>query len=396
MVVREMKVIGMKRILFILILGLAIISLKKPTHRIATIANGEKEFTGKYPAQINGQVKDFCINNDLLFVSINEGDIEVYNKSNPNALELITVIPCENTTKLATKGDLLITGGLKTSLIKTINISNPLEPDVLGIHESEYTYDPLYQIVVQGNYLFAVDVHTIDIYNIADPTNITKIATYNSVMSSPLPYMYISGNLAFKYGTEEGVEIIDIDDIDNPQFLAIVDEVEFKYRTEDVMVKDGYLITMPYTDALKVYDMENPSDPKLVERGDETGNFFCMTRDGDITYLADANDIKIINMTNMREIKTFGVILDTSQVTQMVIDDEYLYCVFMPAGYGGLGVIPVDDAIDYTVTYTPPTSTPPTSRTPGTISLVAPGIIIGVVIPLLFIGIIRALILKRK
>jgi hypothetical protein len=315
-----------------------------------------------------------------LIISI-DTEIRIYNNSNPTAIELLTVIERENYMHVEVFGNLLITGDKRNSEILVINITNPLEPEILSSHQGQYIYDPILNMFVHETTLFTSTANIVDVYDFSNPRNILKKGFYQSSINLSIR-LYASDDLLFNLGGQYGVEIINVTQLDEPYLLTIIDETEYKERTMAVMMKENYLLTVPFIGAeIKVYDMMNPSNPELVARGDVTGHFSTITSWEDNLYVADYNKICIMNITNPEDIITEYMIPGSEQIRICFeADDSYLYW----SDFYSYGVTALDNAIPYDPSYYP-TPTDPVSI----INLKIPTIIIVIIAPILVIVFIQ-------
>jgi len=126
----------------------------------------------------------------------------------------------------------------------------------------------LARFTVAGNYLYTVDFNTLKTFNIADEKNPQLIDEI------PIGYtaetLFIYGNLLL-LGTRSGVNIYDISEPAEPQFLASSVHI---YSCDPVVAKDNYAYATlnsvrncnGYTNELRVIDISNPSDPVVVDQ----------------------------------------------------------------------------------------------------------------------------------
>ncbi|NHJ47581.1 MAG: hypothetical protein FK733_07325 [Asgard group archaeon] len=395
-----MKVIGMKKVYFFLIISMVVLYVNVGFG--LDISKSMKNPTTKYQEQIMEKVYDFCIQDDLLFASLSiEEEIRIYNKSNPMAIELINTIDCGYVTVLETIGDLLLVGHHYTSDITIMNVSNPLDPQTVGIWDSEHDYQ-MDDLIIHENYILMSGIaDSVIIINISNPSLPTTIATYYGEVSITLAFLRVYGNLLFRFRTGDAFEVISIEEIDNPEYITQISDFEmFRPKTMDMIVKNNYLIQVTGPGKFRVFDLENVYSPELVALGDyDVEKRRAVTQDENILYVSNMYDIYLMNITDPLNILTYGIIEDTGHIDKMVTDGDYLYCRYNLIDTGRLVVIPVEDAIDYEVIET----TPPTSSPPGTsisldptIELRMSGIIGGTLIITSMIVIIQRLVRKRK
>ncbi|NHJ38783.1 MAG: hypothetical protein FK731_02035 [Asgard group archaeon] len=391
-----MKLKGFNKTLLIILIFLMPIQDLNQSTNLNVISSIEKD-SSKYNQQIIGDIIDFCIQDDLLIISI-ENEIRIYDNSDPEGIKLLSVIKRVNKMHVEVHENLLVTADKYTSEILVINISNPKEPEILSSHQSELDYDPIYCMLVLNTTIFVCDTGYIDVYDFSNPYNLEKISTYRSIRRDMGYKLYAYDKLLFKFGNEHGVEIININQLTKLEFVAVIDKTVYAQRTIGVIMKGNYLITIPYTDVtIKVYNMENQSNPELVARGDFINHFLSRANWEDRLFIAGFSNVYVMDISNPLGIETKYIIPNTLRIDSFVADDLFLYCV---SNFFSYGVI----TLEYMIPFTPPPiiTNPPTTyptaytKTQKTNTLKAPAIIISIVMPILFVVTILKLLRIKK
>ncbi|NHK31085.1 MAG: hypothetical protein FK730_07015 [Asgard group archaeon] len=281
-----------------------------------------------------------------------------------------------------------------------MNVSNPLDPQTVGIWDSEHDYQ-MDDLIIHENYILISGIaDSVIIINISNPSLPTTIATYSGEVSITLAFLRVEGNLLFRFRTAFYIEVISIEEIDNPQYITQIPEGQYNWLTIEVLMKENYLIQIRLAGKLRIHNLENVNNPVLVAEGDFAPDQESVSQDENILYISNRYEIYLMNITDPLNIITYGIIEDTGHIDKMVTDGDYLYCRYNLYDTGRLVVIPVEDAIDFTV---PPESTPPQSTTPetslpplSTIELSIPLLEIGTIFYGVIIGLIYGLMRKKR
>ncbi|NHJ47582.1 MAG: hypothetical protein FK733_07330 [Asgard group archaeon] len=382
-----MKTIKLNRIFLIIIVGSLMLNGVNGESDLGGVKDDSILKENSYPILLSGLIWDIYIQGDLLFISRNNGEVEIYDNTNPTDIALIKTITCPKLSRLVAKEDLLITGAYENGEICLIDISDPSFAEIIGRIVGNDPYNYMYDMCISGNYLFIANYSKTVIYDISNPEGVSKIATYTSI--SPAMKIQVHGNLLFRYGgMHDKVEIVNITQINSPQFLRKIENESQQERVVEIVVKDDYLITFFSYYKAEVYDIKNPKIPALVDLGDLREYVECATYYRNTTFVVDEYQVFLMDITNPENIKTIGLINNTGRIYDVAANGEYLFCDFGE----GYGVISVDDAIDYEVI-----ENSPPERTPRpTINLELSGVIEGLSITIIVIIFQKILSEKRR
>lgn len=142
------------------------------------------------------------------------------------------------------------------------DITDPTNPQELGRHDVQYGF----QILIQENHVFIAgnQIRGIDVYNISDPQNITKVTTIAWGKNYERAVIH-NDKLYISSGNSGHIYIWDIADINNPVQLG---EIESKVDEPHVQVVEGS--TLLYVSGqsdnqdvpLQVIDATDPANPQ--------------------------------------------------------------------------------------------------------------------------------------
>ncbi len=237
------------------------------------------------------------------------------------------------------------TGGW-SSIIKIIDISNPINPILKG----NYTSSPIASDVqIVGNYAYVVSgdpatLQITDISNPADPTFKSAITFYQDVPND----VEVVGNLAYVACNVSGLHIIDISNPTNPTHKA-------NYRTGDlysgyalgVQVVGKYAYVAAFDLGLEIIDISNPTAPTLKGKYDTLGIADDVQIVGNYAYLADrGSGLQIIDISNPSNPTLKGSYKTSYSAQSVQVVDKYAY---VAVGYLGLEIIDISNPTNPTL-----------------------------------------------
>jgi len=211
------------------------------------------------------------------YVTFNHG-LNIYDVSDPITPTLVGSTPTK-AYDIALSGNYAYVGGCWQGCwgIEIINITDPANPFPAGnLHTGLNYYSGL---VASGSYLYGVSgtyiphyhpTSHIEIFDITDPVNITRIATYYSTgldhgVAISGTYAYIAVGKFDDYSTYiGGLHVVDVSNPSSPVKVA-------EYTCEDELGGGGYGIAIDHsyaylgcTEGLYVLDVSDPSYPYRI------------------------------------------------------------------------------------------------------------------------------------
>jgi hypothetical protein len=240
---------------------------------------------GRWP---DGPCETIALNEDIVVIG-NGSSIKILDASDPDSLIQLSQLDCTGFVwDIYLFGDTAFIG--TDYGILTVDISEPTLPEII----SEYkTSGKVYQVFFQSDKLFFTEDSTLKIFT--EPT----ISEYVIFASGRLAGFFIKDTLAYVNDGEEGLHIIDISDINEPEVLSVY-QMSGNYSHGRVYVFDeiAYITAGGYfSGKVQLLDISNPYLPielgYLYTEGDLGGSARDISINDTtifITYMSDVGD----------------------------------------------------------------------------------------------------------
>ncbi|AKG92420.1 hypothetical protein GAH_00224 [Geoglobus ahangari] len=152
--------------------------------------------------------------------------------------------------------------------LQVLDVSDKTKP-------KEVTHLDLYgkKLKISGDYVYLLTHDYSDIYiiDIANPSNPVLKSTFTMPKGRPFD-IKISNNIAYVTEYPWGIWAIDVSDPSNPKVLGNCTGSYYgEYESSGINVKDGYAFVSTWYRGLVVYDVSNPSNIKLICELPSTG-----------------------------------------------------------------------------------------------------------------------------
>ncbi len=196
---------------------------------------------------------DISVSNEIIFANEYASGLAMYNISDIAHPSLITKVNV-STSNLLIEGDYLYSR-LTFERLDIWNISNVTDIVEIGVF---YSTGFAHRVAVSGNYAYVADERDgLEIIDISDPINPTKVYSYKFNITSRVYDVYIVGNKLYVAHGGYGLFIFDITNKANPTLLGTYDTILGKARGIAVNGDTAYLAN-EYND-FEVLDISNPA-----------------------------------------------------------------------------------------------------------------------------------------
>jgi len=119
----------------------------------------------------------------------------------------------------------------------------------------------LRDIDIDGNYAFCAFHNGLAIFDISDPDSITSVSRVD--FQEETQYLMVDGNYVYLSGRIQGLQIVDITDIQNPEIVYSESDT---FRTNGLYVNNDYcyLAKYPFSAGdrfVEIIDINDPANP---------------------------------------------------------------------------------------------------------------------------------------
>lgn len=223
--------------------------------------------------------------------------VEILNEDNPIEIGSFPAGDLANRLKVVDKYCYLADG---SAGLWIIDVSNPEDPKGIGQFPVQ---NFAWEVDVQGDYVFLLDsphnladsggVWIIDVSNPANPVEMSRILgilhwTY------PLSSLDVSDNYLYVSVPDSGLIIMDITDLESPQFVSFY---EIEGFLDDICVSGEYAFLANGNRGLRILDVSNPTDPEEISFLAVSHAIDVIVRN-DLAIVANTRELFIINVSN--------------------------------------------------------------------------------------------------
>lgn len=210
---------------------------------------------------------------DLLYISVREEGIRIYDISTPAAPALVKTF---NPLEAFFPGQMVVSGSLAYLAnladlygLVILEISDPANPALVG----NQTYPAsIFSLAVQGNYVYGLGGGALIAYDVTNPALPLFVDAYyvdDPIRSDPAllavkgSYAYLSGMVFTSGAFEYYAELIDIS---NPASMQKLDDLPELVADNKQLVVAGDLLYAARNDGLAIFSLADPQQPLLLGR----------------------------------------------------------------------------------------------------------------------------------
>ncbi len=228
----------------------------------------------------DGNVKRVKVSGNRLFVADGLGGVLIFDISDPSSpKELVRYEGVLNIADVAVKGDILYAADEGEGII-VLDISDPNDIEKINFHPVENFGDSIYALKIDGNRLFsASSISGLHVFDVSDPKILKETASFDT--HDFTLNVGVKGDLAF-VTSDFGLEVIKIDGKEAQREGVF----ETSGKTWDLKVKGDYAYIIGWEYGLKVVDISNIYEPKILS-GYKTEFATDIDIDDEYAYISD-------------------------------------------------------------------------------------------------------------
>jgi len=279
------------------------------------------------PQVICGNSNGLFIDDDILYVSITNLGVKLYNISDQDDPQYITQYGIIDSRVPFVSNGLLFTNDLRDSL-HIVNVTTPQTPILLGqFHNGGWAKG----VDVSVNYAFVADYYYgLAIIDITDKTNPTEIGRFYDG-----GYAYdvvVRGDYAFVADYYD-LKIIDISTPSSPTKVGQYTMGSGGYV--DVQIIGDYAFCANVFDNLVIIDISDETSPSLVANYDDApGQPFGLFVSGDYVYMANRiGEFSIVDISTITAPTTVATIPAIDLAMEVFVKDDIAYIADQNKGF---------------------------------------------------------------
>jgi hypothetical protein len=286
--------------------------------------------------ETEGTARYLLARGNHLFVGLASG-LWILDVSDPTEPVPIRLIPADGTIwGFTMSGDYIYIGsnerGLRYWNLKVVDISNPEEAKPVGW---DLFPGAINRISSSGSYLF-IGTAGVQVIDVSDPLFPEEIAFLKN--PNDTTKILIQGDYAYICrGPYKGFYIADVSDPNRPSVVGYNGEAMYSWH----IFSDGIRIFIT-GDRLYIYDIQNPAEPRLIERYTTNQSITDAAVRDHRVYLVDAEGLKVIDVRDAARPYLSGAYKLSSSRGVHVDDRGYAYVAM---GEEGIRVIRLNDPV---------------------------------------------------
>jgi len=229
-------------------------------------------------------------------------------------------------------------GGLVSTRLEVIDISDPVNPFIVGFSEEIQGMIAFYDVIVKGNYVFAVIESSVNVFDVSDPSQ--PIITGDKIPTGPGEVFRITiasddANTMFVCSSS-GLSIIDITDLSN---AALLDFVDTPGGSWGVSISGDYAYLANGEYGLQVIDILDPSSPVITSAIDTPGTAYGVFVSGNIAYVADDDEgLQLIDVSTPTASFLIGSAPTPRSVSDVTISGDLAYMIYSQGSFRGYDI----------------------------------------------------------
>ncbi len=197
-----------------------------------------------------------------------------------------------------------------------------------------------YHVIVQGDYAYISDNEGVDIFNIANPENPTRIDEIRSPdgafgLSIEDDYLFIASD-------SDGFEIVDVS---NPEEALILGTYNDGGSIVDVKVEGHFAFTLDVSTGLEILNITNPAEITKISTYYINGGGIhrCLQNNQGIVYLADtSNGLTVLNLTDPVSPTKLRTVPNTGGVIAVHLFEDLM---FLGCHSNGIIILDISDPL---------------------------------------------------
>ncbi|MHA1124522.1 MAG: LVIVD repeat-containing protein [Candidatus Heimdallarchaeota archaeon] len=263
---------------------------------------------------INHNYIDFVLRGDFLYILDSFGQVTIVDIVDVSNFGIVSTIMVGISSKLKMHEDLLFI--FESNYLKIYDISSPgamvfVDQYLFGTFFASYLYD--FDIINQTAYF--IGEYGLQIYNITDLNNITRIGSMTAILDSSNNYkISVKDNLTFIGTLDYGIVIYNTTNLTNPTYLYnILNETSSYHYSDWFFINDYLLVFNKYkelilcnaTDLYAMHYIETTelASPISIEKYQDT----LIISESKYLSILDISDIRSITLLGRFDMGGYGI-----------------------------------------------------------------------------------------
>ncbi len=279
--------------------------------------------------QLNGWCHDIAIDGNYAIVSNVDDGLPIIDISNPKKPKVMAYYKdARDIRSVFLKGSLAFISDKESGLL-IIDINDPSKPQKIGSYatngeiQSIAANDKYVLIGIGSDDYFKGQSRYIEMLDITDPSSPKSLGSYYT--KGKATSIVIKGNYAFVFDGGYGLLVQDISDPNNLKLAGQAEIVNDGHGS--IFVYGNYAFISPGSNrTIKVFDINAPSNPKLIETAADSMVFWRISFEDDKAYIINKDaQILIMNISNVLSPEIKGLFAPPRGIKDVAVVDDIAY-----------------------------------------------------------------------
>jgi hypothetical protein len=305
----------------------------------APVPDGTVRFVSKWPPYPAGPSRSIIWTNDLLYVSVDNLSLQVFDARNVANLRPLGTIQLGDEVYTLGPAPLVMSGPyayLGQEGLKIIDVSNPTDPAIMGSWD---TY-AVRGMALYSNYVYLSSVtnwlSVLEISNPGSPKVLYRSSTnaaHSNISLTSAGVMMVTGEYLY-IASILGMEIYSLRDPRSPQFIRSI-SAPFQSDMQEMTQWRNKLI-VPLRDRIVILDISDPENPvvqnEVLARDPATPAVYHVLVRGDYLYTGRAETLAVLDLSALPQERV------TSERDLGIVEDLFylFFGLFNGGGVQGL------------------------------------------------------------
>ncbi len=270
-------------------------------------------------AIITGAAYALSVSGNILFLTTNSADLQIFDVTNPNTPQILSNLPMSSFNgfayDLAVSGDMVFVANGRGGLL-IINVTNLKAPSVVSTVPNAPN-GVAWNVVVNGSTVFVADgdagLQIINVSNLSAPRVLSTVPNNPSLVGTSFSdAIAVSGNTVFEAVGDGGLQIIDVTNLTAPRVLSIVPNSP-NGQTSGVVVSGSAVFVADY-DYLQIVDVSNLFSPRVlsVVPCNLGGAALMIVVSGSTVFVANEYaGVQIIDVSNLNTPRVLSTVVNS-------------------------------------------------------------------------------------
>lgn len=262
-----------------------------------------------------GGIKHIALKGDYIYVSQGFTTLRIVDISDPsNPSTADTYHVTDRMWDIVVEGDYVYVAA--DSTLQILDVTNPTTPLEIGLYDQLYR---IYDIAIQGDLAYLGSSGGLRIVNINEPTNMTEAGVFDQV--NIIDQVEVIENIVYLNATNHNLLVLSTAQVSAPMEVGSYIHPSFVYDV-DVEKNNAYLGT---NSGMNVFDVSRSEILQDVNSVDAASSIFTVIVEEDIAYVLGHEAFQIIDIADLDNLGQISSISNNNSMTGLAVQGQYAF-----------------------------------------------------------------------